>query len=455
MAQFFKATRKKTQTKAQKLIIDIDVMDHHGNGICLQHKPIVVVAGGFTGERYEVLVTSQKTKVWHAKILKVLSANTAVRMTPFCPYVKDCGGCSHQDFKADALLSAKQERLAVYVDKNLSHLLSDSFAWEPAIRSDVTDTKYAYRRRARLAIDARNPSNIKIGFRQNQSNKVVDIPQCGVLSEGLQAFYPALIECLKGLDSIAAVGHVTLTEGADEQQVCLHLTKNLSQNAIASLCQFAEAQTVTVVTQDKVRGLSSLYPRNSEQVAISIKDDKHSVLQVKPSDFVQVNGDVNRQMLDKAKQWLSLDKQETLVDLFSGTGNFSLTLASECKQVMGFEGLTALVQQAQDNARLNNIENCAFEVMDLSNEDAILRLDLPKAAALIIDPSREGAYTVMQNIAQYAPKKIVYVSCNPTSFVRDVQALPKGYIISKMCALDMFPYTKHIEMMAMIERIGA
>ncbi|MDT0584309.1 23S rRNA (uracil(1939)-C(5))-methyltransferase RlmD [Brumicola blandensis] len=454
MAQFFKATRKKAETKPQKLVINVDVMDHHGNGICLQHKPIVVVAGGFTGERYEVLVTSQNTKVWHAKILKVLNANTEARTTPFCPYVNDCGGCSHQDFKAEALLSAKQERLTTYVDKNLSQFGSQTAQWEPAIRSDITSTSNAYRRRARLAIDARNPKSIKIGFRQNQSNNVVDIPQCLVLSKGLQAFYPALVSCLKGLDSIAAVGHITLTEGADERQVCLHLTKNLSQASLTSLIAFAEAQKVSVLTLDKVRGLSCLYPHESEQVSISIRDDERAVLQVKPNDFVQVNGAVNSQMLQKARQWLSLNKNETLVDLFSGTGNFSLALAPECKRVLGFEGLPALVQQARNNAQLNHIDNCEFEVADLSEDDAIKRLTLPKNAVFIIDPSRDGAHTVMQNIAKLAPTKIVYVSCNPTSFVRDLQALPKGYMISKMCALDMFPFTKHIEMMAMIEHVG-
>lgn len=454
MAQFFKATRKKAQTKPQKLVIDIDVMDHHGNGICLQHKPIVVVAGGFTGERYEVLVTSKKTKAWHAKILKVLTANTAVRVAPFCPYVDKCGGCSHQDFKAEALLNSKQERLASYVDKNISQFVNQTAEWEIPIRSNVTSTRTAYRRRARLAVDARNPDNIKIGFRQSQSNKVVDIPQCLILSEGLQAIYPPLISCLKDLQSIAAVGHITLTEGATELQVCLHLTKNLSQESISSLRVFAMKQKVNVVTQNKAQGLSCLFPRESEQVSISIKDDKQSVLQVKPTDFVQVNGEVNRHMLLKARQWLSLSKDETLIDLFSGAGNFSLALASECKQVMGFEGLTALVQQARSNAQLNNIDNCEFAVADLSDEQSIKQLVLPKNAALIIDPSREGAYTVMQNIAKFAPSKIVYVSCNPTSFVRDVQALPKGYVVSKMCALDMFPYTKHIEMMAMIEHVG-
>jgi 23S rRNA (uracil1939-C5)-methyltransferase len=118
--------------------------------------------------------------------------------------------------------------------------------------------------------------------------------------------------------------------------------------------------------------------------------------------------------------------------------------------VIGVEGVPEMVQQATQNAQLNGIKNCRFEHYDLNDLALKVTLNIPEGALFIVDPSRAGALEIMKVIAVFKPQKILYVSCNPTSLARDVDALPSKFEITKARALDMFPFTKHIEMVALI-----
>ncbi|MFB0911806.1 MAG: methyltransferase domain-containing protein, partial [Glaciecola sp.] len=167
-------------------------------------------------------------------------------------------------------------------------------------------------------------------------------------------------------------------------------------------------------------------------------------------NFIQINQHVNKQMLKLAKDWLNPTSEDCVVDLFSGVGNFSLYLAPHCKEVIGVEGVAEMVQQATENAQLNGIGNCRFEHYDLNDLALKATLNIPEGALFIVDPSRAGAFEIMKVLSVFKPQKILYVSCNPTSFARDVDALPSKFEITKVRALDMFPFTKHIEMVALI-----
>ena len=466
MAQFFKAQKQSSsrhnrnakQSVLEQIEISVDVIDHQGNGICLSHKPIVVIPAAIPDETYRVQILSKKQKVWHAKIVKVLKQNELARVKPFCPYVATCGGCSHQAYRADYLIEAKQASLATYLSKVIPSSRLEHAVWEELVKSDITDTQHGYRRRARLAIDARNMDDIKVGFRQEKSNKVVDIPACAVLTESLQPVYQRVVSVIKALPSAPAIGHITLTEGAENAQVSLHLTKSLDAESLAMLLTEQHEQGTQYVIESKagkhlnVAQLSASV-KSSDVVTVepfTISDAEHLNLSVTANNFIQVNRYVNQQMLALAKEWLEPTENDVLVDLFSGIGNFSLYLAPYCEQVIGVEGVAEMVQQADANAHLNGIDNCRFEHYDLNNLASLATLNIPEGALFVIDPSRAGALEIMQVLAKFKPKKIVYVSCNPNSFARDVDVLPSKYEISKMRALDMFPFTKHIEMMALI-----
>ncbi|MFT5542487.1 MAG: 23S rRNA (uracil1939-C5)-methyltransferase [Glaciecola sp.] len=501
MAQFFKAKRNvKTQTAVFNNIA-VDVIDHQGNGICLSHKPIIVVPGAIAGEQYRVEIHTKKKRAWYGTITKVLKANEAARVPTFCPYVSQCGGCSHQSFDANFLINAKLASLQTYLKKQIEPAKLAISEWEDVIKSNVIDSRrvlattptgqgthskvspnelgpseqsqFGYRRRARIAIDARNPEAIKVGFRQEKSNKIVDIKQCAILSSNLQTIYASSALVVKRLPSASSIGHITLTEGTNAVQVCLHLTHSLCEASINMLRADAlankqqnlnvkysiETKAGKLISLEYLQSISAAGISNNNSAASSIvnQDEKLIIcdiddlqLAVAPNNFIQVNQSVNQLMLQCAIEWLAPTKQDVVVDLFSGVGNFGLALAHYCAEVIGVEGVPEMVQVANENAQLNGIKNCRFEHFDLNDLSLLAKLKIPKNAIFIVDPSRAGALEIMKTLPQFGPQKILYVSCSPTSFARDIDALPCNYQITKIRALDMFPFTKHIEIIALI-----
>jgi 23S rRNA (uracil1939-C5)-methyltransferase len=196
--------------------------------------------------------------------------------------------------------------------------------------------------------------------------------------------------------------------------------------------------------------LDSHKPSLNKASSLLICDIDDLQLEITANNFIQVNQSVNKKMLECAIKWLLPNKQDIVVDLFSGVGNFALALAPYCANVIGVEGIPEMVQAANQNAQLNGIDNCRFEHFDLNDLTLLENLNIPQNAIFIVDPSRAGALEIMNALPQLRAQKILYVSCSPTSFARDVNALPSNYQVTKIRALDMFPFTKHIELIALI-----
>ncbi|VDZ90386.1 23S rRNA 5-methyluridine methyltransferase [Lelliottia amnigena] len=171
-----------------------------------------------------------------------------------------------------------------------------------------------------------------------------------------------------------------------------------------------------------------------------------------PRDFIQVNDGVNQQMVAKAIEWLDVQPDDRVLDLFCGMGNFTLPLAQRAASVVGVEGVNALVEKGQQNARHNTLENVTFFHENL--EEDVTQQPWAKHGfdKILLDPARAGASGVMQHIIKLAPKRVVYVSCNPATLARDSEALlSAGYQIQRLAMLDMFPHTGHLESMVLFQ----
>ncbi len=173
-------------------------------------------------------------------------------------------------------------------------------------------------------------------------------------------------------------------------------------------------------------------------------------LDFNPRDFIQVNDAINQQMVAQALEWLEIEPNDRILDLFCGMGNFTLPLAKRAKAVVGIEGVATLVANGQYNARRNRLSNVSFFHENL--EDDVARQ--PWAAQgfdkVMLDPARAGAAGVISHIVKLAPERVVYISCNPTTLARDSKVLlDAGYRLARVRMLDMFPHTGHLESMAL------
>ncbi len=172
-----------------------------------------------------------------------------------------------------------------------------------------------------------------------------------------------------------------------------------------------------------------------------------------PTDFVQVNGELNRQMVARAISLLEPREGDRALDLFCGLGNFSLPLAQKVAEVAAVEGDAALVARARANAARNGISNAVFHAADLAAEGAKDSWTRGAYDLVLLDPPRAGAREVLPVAVASRPRRVVYVSCHPGSFARDAGILVQqlGYHLAAAGIMDMFPHTSHVESIALFE----
>jgi 23S rRNA (uracil1939-C5)-methyltransferase len=170
-------------------------------------------------------------------------------------------------------------------------------------------------------------------------------------------------------------------------------------------------------------------------------------------DFVQVNSEINQQMVAQALRLLDLQSTDSVLDLFCGLGNFTLPMAQNCRQVTGIEGDQAMVERARESAASNNINNTDYHVADLTRPDTDFPWMRQRYDKILLDPPRSGALEIVQLIGRFKALRIVYVSCQPSSLVRDAAIIcAQGYNMIHLGIMDMFPQTAHVESMAVFER---
>lgn len=445
MVQLYQSARKK-QPPQKALTLTIDELDHSGTGVCRAHQPVVFVEGALPGEEVRVRVNERKKRFWRATVEQVLKSGTK-RINPFCPHFNQCGGCQHQHIAQLPMLEYKQQA----VDQLLNKVAGvKSLNWQ----APLFGTDQGYRRKVRLALDARTgkgKSSVHLGFRAKGSDRVVDISECKVLTPPLQQLLPDLRILVKGLGCVRHIGHISLLDADNQLQLCLRLIRPLPEADRQTLKAFAQEHGCALLLQTQAQEFEHL---TAETPLANYKPTAELNLDFSPTDFIQVNGAVNRAMIAQALNWLDIKPGDRVLDLFCGVGNFALPMAHNGAEVIGIEGVQAMVEQAQANARKNSLQ-AEFVQADLGDKDALMQLttQLGQIDKVVLDPARAGAAAVMPWLNQLNPAQILYVSCNPATFARDMgQLVESGWQVDKIGLMDMFPNTAHTELMALISR---
>lgn len=439
MAQFYTPNRRTTQRR--QITVTADSLDAAGQGVARSNGKAIFIAGLLPGEEAQVEIIEDKRHFAKAKVIKRLNTSPQ-RVKPYCQYFNQCGGCQQQHIDISLQRESKSNAL--------QHLIARETGVQKDVESVIFGEAYGYRRRARLGLQYQNKNkHLVMGFRQTQSNILVDIKHCPVLNHELDALISPLSDCLNKLNIAAKLGHVELIRADNSIIVLLRHLAPLTSSDKQQLKHFEQQYTVSVWLAGDENSLealteSSVYPEY--QVA-------GETLQFSPLNFIQVNGDINQKMVAQVLEWLDINAQDRVLDLFCGMGNFTLPIARHAKAVVGVEGVENLVKQAQNNAKRNSIVNVTFY-----NENLEMQIHTQPWAAegfnkVLLDPARAGAAGVMEHLIKLMPEKIVYVSCNPTTLARDSKVLLEaGYQLIQLRMLDMFPHTSHLESMALYSK---
>ncbi|HDR2472373.1 TPA: 23S rRNA (uracil(1939)-C(5))-methyltransferase RlmD [Enterobacter soli] len=432
MAQFYSAKRR--VTTRQIITVEATDLDPFGQGVARHNGKALFITGLLPDERAEITLTEDKRQYARGQVKRRLSESPE-RVAPRCPHYGVCGGCQQQHASVALQQKSKSHALA----RLIRHEVNDIIAGQP----------WGYRRRARLSLSYQPKSEqLEMGFRKAGSSDIVNIRQCPILVPQLEALLPEVRSCLSELDGIRHLGHVELVLANNGPLMVLRHTAPLSKKDREKLERFSHSHELALFLApqseilEQVTGEAPWYVSNGLRLTFS------------PRDFIQVNDGVNQQMIEKALAWLDVQPTDRVLDLFCGMGNFTLPLAQKALSVVGVEGVEALVAKGQENAQLNGLQNVTFFHQNL--EEDVTRQPWAKQGfdKILLDPARAGAPGVMQHIIKLAPKRVVYVSCNPATLARDSETLTQaGYQIQRLAMLDMFPHTGHLESMVLFEHI--
>lgn len=420
--------------------LTIERLDHEAQGIHRQDGVVSFISGALPGERVRVALTEQKKHYQHGHVIKVLEASP-LRQALHCDSNTRCGGCQLGFVAPSDALALKTKGVA---DLLTHQLKLAELPWQAPIVGDAL----GYRRKARVGVwYEQKTQQFQIGFRGFQSKEIVDVPQCVVLSPAIAPAIDVLRRTLPQLKQGKAITHVELLDADGQAYVVVRHVKSLPETDRAALCAAWPQANWLGEAEPGV-----LQPWHAQpEPSYTLADGQR--LQFSANDFIQVNAQVNQQMVAQALAWLMPEKSDQVLDLYCGIGNFSLALAAHVQQVVGVEGVQSMVQRATANAALNQRSDVEFYQADLHLPWAKAAWAARHYDKILLDPARAGAEGAIEQIAACKAKQVLYVSCNTTTFARDAKVLlANGYRIAKIGVMDMFPYTSHLELMALFEK---
>jgi len=426
------------------LICEIVDLIHDGRGVGRPDGKACFIDGALPGETVEFRRHNEKRNYDEAHVLKVVSASPS-RVDPLCKHFPRCGGCTLQHLEHGAQIGFKQQQLMDSLER--ADLLPEIVL--PALSAP----QWGYRRRARLAVQRAKDGQIMVGFRNAGSRRIEPITECHVLVEPLPAIVAALPAWMVNFPTGIRLSEVELLSADNAVAIAIEASRVPSageREAMLAELTFTDAQ---LWWKTEKQTAFKRIDAGDEPLNVALTDSIQ--LQVEPGQFVQVNGEINRQMIDQVLDLVrktTSERESVAVDLFCGSGNFSLPLAAEFDRVIGIEGLTELVEKAQENAQRNNITNTEFVVSDLSNWTGMRKIK-GKVDLVLLDPPRSGAAGVMPWVVKTKAKQVIYISCHPSTMVRDLKVLAEaGYKMKAAGVMDMFPHTAHVEAIALLEK---
>ena len=426
----------------------IESLDHEGRGIARRDGKTIFIEGALTGETVTASVYRKKPSYENANVQRILRESSQ-RVTPQCVNFGRCGGCSLQHLNAPAQVAAKQRVL----EDNLRHIGKVTVG---QMLSPIHGPSWGYRRRARMtARYVIKKGGSLIGFHEKKSSFVADMTSCEVLPAHIAKLLPLLRELVGGLSIRERMPQIEVACGDVADVLVFRVLEPPTDADQALLKLFAETQGVHVYLQSKgPETAQPLWPPQPADLYYTLPEFGIK-MPFFPTEFTQVNHEVNRVLVHRALMLLAPQAGERVADMFCGIGNFSLPIARSGAQVLGIEGSASLVKRAADNAEYNGLsQSVAYRAMNLFEINADAFAALGAFERMLIDPPRDGAAELVKSLVAAPPRRIVYVSCNPSTLARDASMLvhEQGYTLSAAGVVNMLPHTVHVESIAVFDR---
>lgn len=413
----------------------INGISHDGQGVGRVEGLAVFVPGALPGETVDIEITQRKKNFARARLNTVLEASPQ-RVEAPCRYYWQCGGCDYQHASYQLQLELK----TLVVEQSLQRVGKIDAPVNPCLPSPQM-----WRYRNKVTWHGRSArEGWRFGYYRSDAQDIIEVKDCLLISEAMQAISNSIGEQLQQLPQPLPELEITVRESSFDQKMMV-IMSGIEQKLVLQLLEgqnhkdaswiHHQAGRCTVLTGEPF-----------------LRERLHNTsFEISPLAFFQVNHGQAEQIVKIITRWLEPQGNEEILDAYCGVGSLALPLARQVKKVMGIEAFKPAVKDAKANARLNGLYNTRF--LAGLTEDVMPTLT-NRFAAVILDPPRSGcAPGVVQSVARLKIPRVIYVSCEPSTLARDLGLFKQaGYEIKKVQPMDMFPWTRHVETVVLIER---
>jgi 23S rRNA (uracil1939-C5)-methyltransferase len=423
-----------------KVRIPVESVAFKGYGVARIDGKVVFVPYTMTGDEAWVEITEEKKRYSMARLIQIIEPSPG-RVNPPCPYFGTCGGCQWQHIDYSIQGELKKEILGETL-KRLGKLNEI-----PPISVVPSPKPYDYRVRVQLKVKGK-----KMGYYHEKSHQIVDVAHCPISHPLVNQIIEELRE---DLDALVRMEEIEINVSPEERSgVLLFHAHSYDQRAEYFMEELLRSQAIlrgiAITQKDGFRFFGD--PALNFTIPLSKERDKRELkLRISPGSFSQVNPEQNQRIVQTVLQFSKVDQEDRVIDLYAGAGNLTLSLAMEAREVLGIEENRMAFEDAQFNAERNGIKNGHF--IRARAEEVLSDWKRETPHLIVLDPPRTGCKTILDQVVRLKPKKIVYVSCEPTTFARDLGLFSeRGYSLQRLSLIDMFPQTYHMETVGLLQQ---
>lgn len=451
---------KSSVVKNEKYVVDIIDNGFEGEGIAKIDGLTVFVPGSIKGEKCEILIVKVLASHAYGKIVNIIKKSEN-RKESDCATYKRCGGCSLRHMTYEHTLKLKRQVVQNLVNKGLKEKVE-------VLETIGMENPYNYRNKAQYPVGLNSDGQPEVGVFAQRTHTIIPIQTCLIQTEISQKIAKTIIDFVKEKNiqvydeenQKGLLRHIVIKVGKYTNQVMCILVLNDSkfdqeQELVKLLCEkYPEIKTIVKNINNKNTNVI-LGKENINLYGNGYIEDKlgEYIFKISPMSFYQVNPVQAEILYTTAINQANLDKNDILFDLYCGIGTIGIFASKYVNKVYGIEIVPQAIEDAKENAKINDVKNIEFICGDVEVAfDELINKEKIAPSAIIVDPPRKGLDSkTVENIAKIKPAKLVYISCNPATMVRDLAKLEEIYNIKTIQPVDMFPWTNGVESITILE----
>lgn len=447
--------------KNKEYIVDIIDNGFEGEGIAKIKNFTIFIDGAIKGEKCKILIVKITSSHAFGKLIEILEKSPN-RCTPDCETYKRCGGCNLRHIDYEETLNIKQEKVQNLINKTLVNNIKVS-------KTLGMGNPYNYRNKAQYPIGVDKNGEKVLGVFAKRTHEIIPIKECKIQKEISYQIAKYILDYIKE-NNISVYNekkqkgllrHIVTKVGIQTNEIMCIIVINgkeipneltLANNIIDRF-----PMVKTVVKNINTKNTNVIMGEKNEAIVgrgyiTDVLGDY--IFKISPMSFYQVNPTQAEALYNIAIEKAQIGKDDIVCDLYCGIGTIGIFASKFAKKVYGIEIVKQAIEDAHINAKLNNIKNIEFMCGDVEESfEKLVKKEKINPNVVIVDPPRRGLDgNTIENILKLDVKKVVYISCNPATMVRDLKMFEEKYDVKEVQPVDMFPFTSHVECVAVMGR---